>query len=175
MSLPSLAAGVGQPLVIGAEGVSAKNRRRAGVRIAFKVQCGSVPPSPVNRVRNLFAKDCWRLSLADEPEEIRPEMPFIALTFRAAMSNATDWERLTGARACPNRSWLWPSCEAQGVGPAANTCEEMALDESAEIVGLNIYDAPFIDLARGDESRLDKFPQPGCGFRIVFIVVVHSG
>jgi hypothetical protein len=56
----------------------------------------------------------------------------------AATLLARGAEGLAGATTCPNRSVIGPSCKSQGVGPSADTGEEMALLVSSEIVSSNI-------------------------------------
>jgi hypothetical protein len=86
-------------------------------------------------------------------------------------SGATEW--LAGAGAGPNRSIGWPSSKLQGIVPPSNSGEEMALGVSCEIAGLHITDTSPINVAGGNKSGCDKFSQPGCGFWVKFIVIVH--
>jgi hypothetical protein len=48
-------------------------------------------------------------------------------------------ERLTGARACPNRSVDGPAGELERVGPPSDAGEEVALREALEVIGSNIH------------------------------------
>ena len=47
----------------------------------------------------------------------------------------------------------------------------MTLVGSSDIFGLDIFDAPFVHFAGGDEAGLDEFPQAGGHFRIEFVIV----
>src|SRR6185312_16345768 len=83
-------------------------------------------------------------------------------------------ERLAGTRTCPNRTVVRPPCPAEGVGPAADPGEEMALGVGAKVVRADIFDAPGVDIARRDVALADQFAQPRCGF-LVYLVVVGRG
>jgi hypothetical protein len=67
---------------------------------------------------------------------------------RHAKPFACRAERLAGARPRPNCSIVRPPSSAQGKGPDANSCEEMALFVSAQVVGFDIFYAPFVYVAR---------------------------
>jgi hypothetical protein len=60
-----------------------------------------------------------------------------------ACTGCAEW--LAGATARPNRSVLGPSCKAQGVDPATESREEVALNKSGKITCADILDAPRID------------------------------
>jgi pyridoxal biosynthesis lyase PdxS len=49
-------------------------------------------------------------------------------------------ERLAGTRTCPDWTVVGPSGSAQGVGPDADAGKEMALGETGEFVGSDIFD-----------------------------------
>jgi hypothetical protein len=49
-------------------------------------------------------------------------------------------KRLAGTTACPNRSSIIPSCESQGVGPAADSGEEVAGRIGPQVVRSNKLD-----------------------------------
>jgi hypothetical protein len=102
---------------------SRQYRRCAGVSFFFQVIEYQVEPSVLNRRLNLFSKDCWRAALADEPEPIGPEVPGVL----DAPVPPGIGEGLAGARAGPDRHMVWPACEAEGIRPAANSREEVAL------------------------------------------------
>jgi hypothetical protein len=62
----------------------------------------------------------------------------------------------------------------QGEAPSTDACEEVALGEACEFAGHNVLDGSLVHNSIWDVSALDEFAQPGCGFGIVFIVVVHG-
>ena len=80
-------------------------------------------------------------------------------------------ERLAGAGACPKRSVIRPSCEASCVGPASDAGEEMALGVSLDVVGSDINDAPFINVARCNVPSGDQVAQPLSGVRVDLVVI----
>jgi hypothetical protein len=59
---------------------------------------------------------------------------------RRAEPLARRRERLTGTGACPDGPVVGPSGKSKSVRPDADSGEEMALDVSVEIGGLNIGD-----------------------------------
>lgn len=153
-----------------AEATSRQTCRPAGVTFSLQVIENSIEPSVSNRALNLLAKDRARLTLADEPRPMRPEMSIVGAAFPFA--GAAKW--LTGATARPNRSVIGPASESQGVGPAADAGEEMALDEVSEVIGSHVLDVSIIDFAIGYQPCLDEFAQPCCGERVVLVVVRPS-
>jgi hypothetical protein len=111
-----------------------------------------IEPSVVNRCFNLLTKDNARAALADEIEPDRPEVSIISGAFLGTGCT----KGLTRATACPNRSVLGPSGEAQGVTPAAKSGEEMALNKSGKVTGANILDAPCIYFTLGNMPRFNQ-------------------
>ena len=75
---------------------------------------------------NLLSKDDWRSALGDKAIKRWPEMPLVRLRFALARFA----ERLARAGAGPDGAICWPSCEVQGVFPAADPAEEVASSES---------------------------------------------
>jgi hypothetical protein len=67
---------------------------------------------------------------------------------RKPISFACRAERLAGARACPNRAAIGPSCTTQGKGPDPDTGEKMTLGKSCKIEGCDIFNAPLVYVAR---------------------------
>jgi hypothetical protein len=113
---------------------SAKIDRSAGVALSFHVRLNKVEPCEARRTCNLLANDDARSALADETEELGPEMAGIVeseLLSRSAKGSAR-------ARACPDRTVITPSGKPQGIGPDTDAGEEMALPKSGEIVSSNI-------------------------------------
>ena len=161
MSFPSRAAGVGTPieslpLVIRSKGVSSQYSRCAGVALLFKVHCGFVPPPPANRACNLLSIDFWRVALADEGVEVRPQMAAITLALRSAMSDRSDGVGLTGGTSGPDRSTIGDSREAEGETPSANSSKEVALSEPNKVIWFDIEDAPVVNDSIRDEPRIDE-------------------
>jgi hypothetical protein len=100
----------------------------------FHVSAYSGEPYTAKFARNLLSKDDCRLAPADEIPEERPEMALVSFTH--SISSAA--KRLTRAGAGPDGFIVWPSGEAQGVGPTADAGEEVTLVESFEVVWSNI-------------------------------------
>jgi hypothetical protein len=110
------------------------------------------------------------VALADEVEEGGPEVALVG----GAELGAGRAEGLAGAASCPNRFSCWPVGELEGEGPASDAGKEMALRVLDEVIGFYFEDAAGVDVSSGDVSLFDKLAQPGCCFRVVFIVIVHS-
>lgn len=55
--------------------------------------------------------------------------------------------------------------------PDADSGEEVTLGVAFEIGGVDIFDAPFVNIAGGNEIRFNEFAKPGGGERVVFVVV----
>jgi hypothetical protein len=107
----------------------------------------------------------------NEPMERGPKVPDIIKPF----SFACRAERLAWAGAGPHRPVVGPSGAAQGVGPDANSCEEVALSKSSKFGWNDIPDIPLVDLAWRNRTALNQVPNPLCGVRIVLIIVgVHA-
>src|SRR6185437_6178395 len=68
-----------------------------------------------------------------------------------------------------------PACKLEGVGPTAETCEEMALGESGEFVGSHILDTPSVHDAGRDVAGVDQVAQPLGGVGVDFVVVNGHG
>jgi hypothetical protein len=144
----SLTLHVGHPVqslsdVRRADAVCAQYRRPEGVAFSFHISLYSIEPPLPNRSFNLLAKDNVRAALADEPEEVGPQVAGVRL--REAL--ACGAEGLTGAGACPDGSIIGPSGEAQGVTPAADPGEEVALRVSHKVDWVDFGDASFIDIS----------------------------
>jgi hypothetical protein len=50
----------------------------------------------------------------------------------------------------------------------------MALDVLGEVGSWDINNASLVNDASGDATGADEFPEPGCCFGVVLIVIVHS-
>jgi hypothetical protein len=92
---------------------------------------------------------------------------------RLALAGGREW--LAGARACPNRSVVWPAGETEGERPSAEPGEEMGLGVSPQIVGSHVNDASLVDISSGDMSGFDEVAEPLRCIGIVFVVVgIHD-
>jgi hypothetical protein len=147
----SAAVGVGHPVRPVADVRSTDARRRErnspeGIAHGFQVNLYKVEPRVCVLARNLFSKELCRLALADEPMEVRPEVPLVI----KPSSRACRAERLARTGTGPNRSIIWPAGATKGVGPNADAGEEMALGVVLEIIGVDILDRAFVNIAWGD-------------------------
>ena len=122
------------PDVERADARSAEINRPDGVTRSFQVSVNTVDPAETICARNLFTKDDVRAALAEQVEPRRPKVA--AIVGASALPRAR--ERLTGTAPRPDGAIIGPAGEAQGVGPATDAGEEMALLEAAEIGGSNI-------------------------------------
>jgi hypothetical protein len=155
------------PDVRSTEARSAGIDRPNGVIRAFQVSRNKVEPSECVLARNLFAKDHVRATLADEPEEIWPEVAVVCGAF--ALSSGR--ERLTGTTSGPDWSVVRPSCTAQGVAPDSNSSEEMTLGISQKVGWLNVSDTSLIHISVSNEFCCYQVPQPRGSERVEFVVV----
>jgi hypothetical protein len=170
--LPMLASGVGHPVVAVSDmrGADARSRKRdtpEGVTQGFHVSLYKVDPSVCALSRNLLSKDDCRAALRDEPVEGGPQVPLVS----KPISFACRAERLAWAGSGPDRTVVGPSRETQGEAPHADSGEEVALIKSSKFIWPNIFDAPFVDLARRDQAVSHQLAQPCGGEGIVFVVV----
>ncbi|HJS06908.1 MAG TPA: hypothetical protein VJ809_04585 [Pirellulales bacterium] len=138
------------------DGTSRDNGRPAGVADAFQVSSDSVEPVLANRCRNLLSHEDSGPSGADEAKQVGPQVPIVILGF----SLAGDTERLARRRAGPQLSIIRPSSKSRGEAPAADAGEEVALSVSGKVFGLNINNAPCVNVARRKVAGFDKVAQP---------------
>lgn len=169
---PPLASGVCHkpeaiPSVGRVDGTSRDNGRPAGVVDAFQVSKHSIEPVLANRCRNLLSHEDSGPSGTDEPRKVGPQVPIVSLGFALA----GDGERLARRGAGPELAVVGPPSKSGCEGPSADAGEEMALPVSGKVVGLNIHDAPCIDMARRDQAGVDEVAQPLGGVRVEFVVV----
>lgn len=155
--------------VRGVDGTSWDNDRPAGVVDAFQVIQHSVEPCLANRCRNLLSQERSGPAGADEPEKVGPQVPIVILAF----SLASDRERLAGRASRPEFSIVGLPSKSGCEGPPADAGEEMALPVSGEVGGLNIGNAPGVDVAWGNQPRGNQVAQPLRGVRFELVVVVH--
>jgi hypothetical protein len=117
--------------------------------------------------RNLLSKDDCRLALADEPMEVRPEVPLVI----KPSSRACRAERLARTGTSPNRSIIGPAGAAKGVGPNADAGEEMALGVGLEVIRMNILDRAFVYVARRDVASGNEVAEPLRGVWVDLVVI----
>jgi hypothetical protein len=96
-----------------------------------------------NRVCNLLAKDAVRAALADEAEEMGPEVARIVVAFLLARNRVA----LARARTRPDWPFVGPTGKAQGDRPTSDACKEVAVCESFNVFRLDICDAPLVNFA----------------------------
>jgi hypothetical protein len=86
------------------------------------------------RRTDLFSDDNTGPALADEPEELGPEVALVGKSF----AGPGDAERLARATAGPDGTVVWPPCASERVRPRGDAGEEVALRETANVGSLNI-------------------------------------
>ena len=158
------------PPVRGADAVCAQYDMPAGVAFSFQVALYSVEPTVANRCFNLLTKDDWRAADLDKVKEDGPE---VALVCEAEFLSGGG-ECLTGTRPIPKWRVAGDSGELEGERPSADAGEEVTLGVACEVPGIDIFDGSFIDFSFGQQPSFDQFPQPRCGLRVEFVVVVHA-
>ena len=168
----SAAVGVGHPVRSVADVRSTEARRRErdspeGIVHGFHVSLYKVEPRLCILACNLFSKDDWRLALADEPIEVRPEVPLVI----KPISLACRGERLARTGTGPNRSIVWPAGAAKGVGPNADAGEEVALGVRLEVIRVNILDRAFVNVAWRNVARGNQIAEPLRGVWVDFVVI----
>ena len=171
------AVGVGHPVeslsdVRRTEARSAGIDRPDGVVRTFQVSLYKVEPLQAVTTCNLLAKADDRSAGLDEPEEVRPQVSLVAGTLALACCR----ERLAWTGTGPNRPRIIPPGRAQGVGPDADSGEEVALGVACEVCGLHVDDGSFIYVSGSNQVVGNEVSQPlGC-IRIDLVVVgaTHS-
>ena len=133
----------------------------------LNLKANKVDPRVCVLARNLLSNDDCRAALFDEVMEGWPQVPLVS----KPSSFACRAERLARTGTSPNRSVVCPSCRSQGMGPDANAGEEMALREAAQVAGEDIFDTPFIHIARRNVAGFNQVAQPLRGCRVDFVVV----
>ena len=94
----------------------------------------------LNRCFNLLTKDEVRATLADEPEEIRPEITRVVVAFTFPSRRVG----LAGAGAGPD-FLVSPSSDLESEVPAADSGEEMGASKPGKLGSSDFLDASFID------------------------------
>jgi hypothetical protein len=116
---------------------------------------------------NLLTNEAVRAALADEAKPRRPKVARII----APSLGAGARERLEGTGAGPDGSGVRPSSESKSERPAPDAGEEVTLDKSIEVSGLNIDNASFVHFAIRNQSFLDQFAQPRRRERVDLVVI----
>ena len=101
-----------------------------GISIGLQVMANSGEPFTSIRARNLFSKDNCRAALGDEAVKSGPEVSFVDM----ALSLSSDRKRLTWHAGGPDFAIRGPAGELEGMGPAADSGEEVALSADGDVV-----------------------------------------
>jgi hypothetical protein len=97
---------------------------------------------------DLFSENNGRSTLSDEAKEVGPQMPWIVGTEPASCRT----ERLARAGARPERAFVGPSSKSSCDGPQPAASEEVALRVTFDVIRVNLFDRPGIDVARRDNA-----------------------
>jgi hypothetical protein len=117
----------------------------------------------------LFTKDRVRATLANEPEEVGPEISFVRVAFAFARRGVG----LAGAASCPHASAVWPSSEPKSEGPTADTRKEVGLRRFADVVSRNKLNVSLIDFPFWKFAGSNQVSHPGRRVLIVLVKVNH--
>lgn len=126
------------------DGTSRDNGRPAGVADGFHVSKHSVEPVLANRCRNLFSHPDSGPSGTEQAKLVGPQVPLVVVSEPLSCRA----ERLARTAASPELAVVRPASKSSCKGPSADAGEEVALGESDEVFGMDIDDAPGVDLAR---------------------------
>jgi hypothetical protein len=83
-------------------------------------------------------------------------------------------ERLARAGSSPHRAILWPSGEAQREAPPSDPGEEVALGETTQLVGADVFDGSFVHNSGWYVLMAYEFTKPCRCAWVVFVVEVHT-
>src|SRR5690606_25167921 len=86
-------------------------------------------------------------------------------------SSACRAERLARAGTGPDLPVVGPAGESEGMGPDADSGEEMMLAVAVEIGRVNVTDIPFVHVAGRDQPGRDQVPEPLAAERVDLVVV----
>lgn len=115
----------------------------------------------------MLAEDDWWPALPDEPEQFRPQMPFVVGSF--SLSGTGEW--LAGAGGRPDWSVRRPSGELQGEFPPGNAPEQVNALESHKVCCLHVCDASFIDNTFHDKTGGHQVAEPRGAVWVGIVVV----
>ena len=152
----------------GADARSAQIGGPDGIAQALQVSSYSGEPGPSSLARNLLAKDDWRLALGEEGEPVRPEMTLVV----PPPPLSGGGEGLARAGAGPDLPAGGPAGEAEGVRPAADAGEEMAL-AGRDGPGLEEADVCVANHAAGEMAGGNEAVEPAAGERVIVGVPGH--
>ncbi len=174
VSVCSFACGVGHPEealpdVERADARSAQIGGPDGISFSFQISAYTGEPFKSILARNLFSKDCWRPALGDEAVKSGPEVSLIGMARSASRAR----KRLTWTAGSPDFSIVGPLRELEGVGPAANAGEKMALPKRSQFLGIDFDDAAGINGALWQMPCRNEIAQPFRHIAVVVVVEVH--
>ena len=86
-------------------------------------------------------------------------------------SFAGNGKRLARTRSAPHWPVISPACHSQGEAPSPNSCEQMHLCVSPQVLSSHILNAPLVHVARRDMPRRDQVAQPLGGIGVELVVV----
>jgi hypothetical protein len=118
----------------------------------FQVSSYSGEPRPSKFARNLLSKDDWRTALADEPQELGPQVPLVSLSLLLPGCA----ERLAGTTSGPNRPIIGPSCESKRKRPSPDPGEEVALRVPGKVARPDFLDPAVVNVACRKETFGDE-------------------
>lgn len=164
--------GVGHPVqsltdVRRTEARRAGINRPCGVTLCLQVREYKVDPSESVFACNLFAKNDDRFALFDEVVECWPQVPLVI----KPSAFACRAERLARAGTSPNRSVVTPPGLSQCVAPHSAAGKKVALGKSAQVAGVHIFNAPFINDTWRNMSGINQVTQPLRCVRVYFVVI----
>jgi hypothetical protein len=167
----ALASGVGHPEepltdVRRADARSAQIGSPDGISCIFQVSTYSGEPFTSVRARNLFSKDRCRAALGDETLKSGPEVAFIGMALSASRAR----KRLTRAGAGPDILFA-PSGKLQGVGPAADPGEEVALPVSDKVASAHVDNTSLVNVSGNNEPCRGEVAQPLGGIAVILVIV----
>jgi hypothetical protein len=117
----------------------------------------------------LLSKDNWRGALGDEVVKSGPDVSFVDMAFPLSRAR----KRLTRAGAGPHGAF--PSGEVKGVGPAADTGEEVALVIAFEVTRRYLPHISLVNIALGQVTSGHEVAEPfgGVGLKLA-VVDIHA-
>lgn len=101
---------------------------------------------------NLLAHNSCRAEVADDAEEVGPEVAGVveSVTF----AGAAEW--LAGARAGDDSHVVSDARQTESTRPAADSCKKVELGVSQKLSWVDIGDAPFVHVAGGYLAGIDR-------------------
>jgi len=149
------------------DGTSRNNDSPCGVADAFQISTHSVEPILANRCRNLFSHDDRGPTGSNAVEKDGPEVALV----RRALLLTGGAEGLAGGASGPQGPLVGPSGEAGGEAPAADTGEEVALGETAQVRRSHVENRPLINFPFSYQIFVYEVTQPLGGVRLHLVVI----